>query len=247
MWSVEIKTIYEDGNLLVINKPAGLVVFPEEMERRKKLEKEGEDLIDLLLKKRPELKNAGKPPRYGIVHRLDKDTSGILLIAKNNSILNFLQKQFKVGKIEKKYLALIVGRSKENKGRLETLIGRAPKNRKKQKVYLAYEPESMGKRKAITEYKVLKRFENYTLIEVSPKTGRKHQIRCHLSYLGQPIAGDKMYGFKNQPCPAGLKRQFLHASYLKIKLPNGETKEFYSDLPEDLTKVLERLNIKNQI
>ena len=96
-----------------------------------------------------------------------------------------------------------------------------------------------GKRKAFTEYKVLKNFKNYALIKVLIKTGRKHQIRCHLSYLGHPIAGDKLYGFKNQPCPKGLDRHFLHADYLKIELPKGGKKEFKSELPEDLKKVLD--------
>jgi len=135
----------------------------------------------------------------------------------------------------------VVGNLKNKEGEVETLLGRSPGDRKKQKVYLPGEPRSQEKRKAVTEYKVLQRFENYTLIEVVPKTGRKHQIRTHLAYLSHPIAGDKLYGFKNQPTPKGLKRQFLHASYLKIKLPNGEEKEFNSELPEDLNKVLNYL------
>jgi 23S rRNA pseudouridine1911/1915/1917 synthase len=175
------------------------------------------------------------------VHRLDKDTSGILLIAKNDRSLDFLQKQFKEREVKKQYLALVAGVLKNKEGEIETLIGRSPKDRKKQKVYLAHEPGSEGKRKAITEYKVLEKFKNYSLIEVTPKTGRKHQIRAHLAYLGHPVAGDKIYGFKNQPRPEGLKRQFLHASYLKIKLPDGQEKEFKSDLPADLKEVLNNL------
>ena len=115
------------------------------------------------------------------------------------------------------------------------------KERKKQKVYLPQEPDSKGKREAITEYRILEEFQDYTLVEVWPKTGRKHQIRCHFSYLGHPIAGDKRYGFKNQPCPKGLSRHFLHASYLNIKLPDGENKEFFSPLPKDLKDVLKEL------
>ena len=187
------------------------------------------------------------------VHRLDKETSGILLIAKNDKALEFFQKQFKERKVKKKYLALVFGNLKQNLGVIKTLIGRSPRNRKKQKVYLPFEPKAVGKRKAITEYKVLKRFQNYTgahkalcarytLVEVEPKTGRKHQIRTHFNYLGHPIVGDKVYGFKNQPKPKGLKRHFLHASYLKIKLPDGQEREFKSDLPEDLRKILESLN-----
>ena len=231
---MKIEIIYKDENVLVIDKPSGIVVCPEESIREK-------TLIDLLLEKYPDLKNAGKAPRHGIVHRLDKDTSGILLVAKNDKSLIFLQKQFKDKRVEKGYTALVVGNIKSEKGTIKTLIGRAPKNRKKQKVYLATEPGSKGKREAITGYKVRKKFKDYTLLEVFLKTGRRHQIRCHFSYLGHPITGDKKYGFKNQPCPKGLNRQFLHAGYLKIELPNGETKKFNSELPNDLQKTLENL------
>lgn len=209
---MEMKIIYEDDNVLAIDKPAGIVTS---------------DLY----------------PNLSKVHRLDKETSGVLLIAKNEKALIFLQKQFKQRRVEKKYIALVIGNIKNNQGTIEILIGRAPKDRKKQKVYFPLEPDAKGKRETITEYKVIKRLKDYTLVEVFPKTGRKHQIRCHFSYLGHPIAGDKMYGFKNQPCPEGLKRQFLHASCLKIKLPNGKTKEFKSALPDDLKLCLQKLKL----
>jgi len=230
---MRLKIIYEDENVLVIDKPAGIIVFPEG--------KVGEKtLIDYLLNKYPDLKKVGKFPRYGAIHRLDKETSGILLVAKNNKTLKLLQQQFKSRKVIKKYTALVVGNLREEQGVIETLIGRSPRDRRKQKVYLPYEPASEGKRPALTEYKVLKRFKDYALLEVCPKTGRKHQIRTHLSYLGHPIAGDKIYGFKNQICPKNLKRQFLHASYLKIKLKSGE-REFKSELPTTLKTVLNHL------
>jgi len=233
---MNLKILYEDEDLLVIDKPAGIIVFPE----RKVVQK---TLVDFLIENFPNLKNVGTPPRYGIVHRLDKDTSGILLVAKNNQTLDFLQEQFKKKKVVKKYLALVVGEVKENQGKIETLIGRNSKKRTKQKVYLPYTPKSKkkGLREAITEYKVIERFKNYTLLEVLPETGRKHQIRCHLAFLSHPITGDKIYGFKNQPNPKGLTRQFLHAFTLKIKLPKGDIKEFRSELPKDLKKVLENL------
>jgi len=207
------KILYEDENVLVIDKPAGMVA--DDIPRR--------------------------------VHRLDKDTSGILLVAKNDKVLEFLQKQFKERRVEKKYLALVVGNLKNKEGVIETLIGRSPKDRRKQKVFLPNEPNSEGKREAITKYKVLQRFQNYTLIEVEPKTGRKHQIRTHFAYLGHPVAGDKLYGFKGQIYPSGLKRQFLHANYLKIKLPNGApakagTREFKSELPNELKQVIQNLS-----
>lgn len=229
---MEVKIIHEDEDLLVLEKPAGITVFPEKKANEK-------TLIDFLLEKYPLLKKVGQPPRYGIVHRLDKDTSGILLVAKNEKALKFFQKQFKERKVIKKYLALLHGKLKENFGKIETLIGRSPKNRQKQKVYLPFEPKAKGKRKAITEYRVLERFQNYTLCEVIPKTGRKHQIRVHFSYLGHPIVGDKIYGFKDQK--SDLKRHFLHAFYLKIKMPNGKEKEFYSKMPKELKNFIETL------
>jgi 23S rRNA pseudouridine1911/1915/1917 synthase len=233
---MELKILYEDKNLLAIDKPAGITVFPEKLTTEK-------TLIDYLLENFPNLKNVGKPPRYGIIHRLDKETSGILLIAKNDKSLDFFQKQFKERRVIKKYLALVVGNLKIKEGKIETLIGRSPKDRRKQKVYLLGEPKSRGKRKAITFYKLLKRFKNYDLIEVETKTGRKHQIRAHLSYLGHPVAGDKLYGFKNQPRPENLNRLFLHSHYLKIKLPRGGEIEIKSALPKDLKRVLENLEI----
>jgi 23S rRNA pseudouridine1911/1915/1917 synthase len=234
---MEFNILYEDENVLVLDKPAGIVVFPEKVGEEK-------TLIDHLLEKFSSLKNTGQTPRYGIVHRLDKDTSGILLIAKNNQTLDFLQKQFQSGKVVKKYLALVAGTISSDAGVVESLIGRSPRDKRKQKVYLLGDPEVQRKklRKAITEYKVLQKFKNYTLIEASPKTGRKHQIRAHFSYLSHPIAGDKLYSFKDQVSPKGLLRQFLHANYLKIELPDGEMKEFFSDLPQDLKNVLNNLN-----
>jgi len=236
---MEFVILYEDKNLLVIDKPPGIVVFPENKTKES-------TLIDLLLKKFVFLKNVGRIPRYGIVHRLDKDTSGILLVAKNNKTLKFLQKQFKERKIIKKYIALVIGDIKETKGWIKTLIGRSKKNWKKQKVYLSFEPDSKGKREAETYYKVLKKFKNYSLLEISPITGRKHQIRVHLSYISHPIAGDKIYSFKNQKDPKGLKRQFLHASYLKIKLPDGKIKELRSKLPDDLKDILKKIKVQNE-
>ena len=235
---MDIKIIYEDKNVLVVDKPAGIVVFPEGKSVRlfHSSEKAVISLIGQLIEKHSVLKNAGEAPRYGIVHRLDKDTSGILLVAKSNESLIFLQKEFINRRVDKKYICLVEGQIKQDSGEIKTLIARSKSDFRKQVV-------SETGREAITDWKVLERFKDYTLLEVKIKTGRRHQIRCHLSYLQHPVAGDKLYGFKNSKAPEGLKRQFLHASYLKIKLPacagrlNGETKEFYSELPEDLKHV----------
>jgi 23S rRNA pseudouridine1911/1915/1917 synthase len=215
---MDMKIIYEDENLLAINKPAGI---------------ETVQMIEILSKERLGLEK---------IHRLDKDTSGVNLIAKNPEALIFFQKQFINREVRKKYLALVIGNIKDDQGRIETLIGRGLKDKRKQRAYLFNEPGSLkGKREAITEYKVLTRFKDFTLLEVFPKTGRMHQIRCHLAYINHPIAGDKKYGFKNQPKPKDLNRQFLHASYIDIKLFNGETKELSSELAQDLKICLENL------
>jgi len=246
---MDIKIIYEDNDVLVVDKPAGIVVFPEGQTKEN-------TLIDALIEKYPELKNVGEKPRYGVVHRLDKDTSGILLVAKSNESFIFLQNQFINRKVSKKYICLVEGTIKEDKGEIKTLIARSPKDGRKQKAYSENGPHPKSAREAITDYRVLERFKDYTLLEVEIKTGRRHQIRCHLSYMHHPIAGDKLYGFKNSKrprgYPEGLTRQFLHAQQLKIQLPfdnaqdrpNGKTEEFKLELPEELANVLKILNNK---
>lgn len=207
-----MRIIYEDKDLLVVDKPSGIETI---------------EIPDKLGKK------------VFNVHRLDKDTSGVNLFAKSQEALIFFQKQFINRKIEKKYIALVTGNVKNDSGKIETLIGRSKKDGKKQKVYLFGEPDlPKVKRTAVTEYRVLKRYKDYTLLEITPKTGRKHQIRCHMAYMSHPVAGDKMYGFKGKSVPEGLSRQFLHASYIKVKLPGGEYKEFNSELSKELQTCL---------
>ena len=234
---MDIKIIYEDKDVLVVDKPAGIVVFPE----GQTLKSGEKTLIDYLIEKYPELKNTGETPRSGIAHRLDKDTSGILLVAKNTEALIFLQKQFKNREVEKKYVCLVEGAINEEKGEIKTLIARSSKDPRKQHAYSQGERHPKSAREAITEYKVLEKFKDYTLLEVEIKTGRRHQIRCHFSYLQHPIAGDKLYAFRNSKIPEGLTRQFLHAQKLKIQLPGGQTKEFLSELPEELKQVINNL------
>ncbi len=234
---MDIKIIYEDESILAIDKPAGIVVFAEAKTTTEKT------LIDFLIEKSPDLKTVGEAPRYGIVHRLDKDTSGLLLVAKTPEALIFLQKQYKNREVVKKYTALATGTIKDDSGEIKTLIGRSPQDPRKQKAYSLTESAPPSAREAISGYKVLERFQDYTLLEVKIETGRKHQIRCHLAYIHHPVAGDKMYGFKDSPCPNGLQRQFLHASYVKIKLLDGKELELNSSLPEDLQKIINELKI----
>jgi len=222
----EIKIIYEDDDVLAINKPAGLLVHGQD------------SLVDWLLENYPEIKNVGEDPaRPGIVHRLDKDTSGVLLVAKNQRAFEYLKEQFKNRKIKKKYIVLVWGDIKNDKGIIDLPIAKSKKDFRKR--------TSTGKvagkiREAITEYKVLKRFSVYTLIEVSPQTGRTHQIRVHLKAIGHPVVGDKLYGPKEAP----IDRQFLHANSLEFKLLGGSVIKLEADLPEDLKNFLDMLNYK---
>ncbi len=224
----EITSVYENKNLLVVKKPAGLPVYqPEER-----------SLIQQLIKDYPDLAKVGSPPRYGLVHRLDKETSGLVLVAKNKQALSFFQKQFQERKAEKKYLALVVGHLRPQEGVIQAPIGRSKKDFRKQKIFLPADPQSSSAREAITYYKVLQEFSRFSLLELSPKTGRRHQLRVHLAWKHHPLVGDKRYGFKQQSRVKYLEHQFLHAFYLKIQLMDGEEKEFSLPLPSNLKKVL---------
>lgn len=241
---MRIPIIYEDKDLLIINKPAGLLIHPSTLLRTgprysnssKTIPKE-RALTDWLTEKYPDIKKVGENLlRPGIVHRLDKDTSGLIIIAKNNRAFFYLKEQFQKREIIKKYLALVIGKLKDKKGIIDKAIGRSRKKGIKQTV-----SPIVPRKEAITKYRVIKEYQDYSLIEAIPKTGRMHQIRVHMSSIGHPVAGDKQYKFKRQPCPKGLNRHFLHAIYLKFQLLSGEIKEFESELPNDLKTVLEKL------
>ncbi|MBU2068289.1 RluA family pseudouridine synthase [Patescibacteria group bacterium] len=236
-----LKIVFENQDIIVINKPAGLTVHPTKPEQ-------DNTLVNQLLAYYPEIKDVGEDVlRPGIVHRLDKDTSGLMIIAKNNKAFEYLKKQFAAGakslsepkqerKVIKRYLALVHGKVKDEKGTITKSISLSKKDHLKRSTLLDEKSKP-----AWTEYQVKKYFNNYTLLEITPKTGRTHQIRIHLTSIGHPITGDKQYKFKRQVNPKNLNRQFLHASYLKFKLPNGKIAEFKSKLPQDLEKVLESI------
>jgi len=222
-----MKIIYEDNNIIIINKPAGITVHPIN-----KLQKN--TLVDEILTYCPSIKDVGDDSlRPGIVHRLDKDTSGLMIVAKNNNSFDHLKKQFQERKVIKKYLALVHGTVKDNKGTITKSISFSKKDHKKRSALLDDKSKS-----AWTEYKVIKRFNNYTLLEVSLKTGRTHQIRIHLHSIGYPVVGDQQYKFKRQVIPKNLSRQFLHAIYLKFKSVDDKMMELKSELPEELEKIL---------
>jgi len=219
--AIPLNIIYEDDDLLVVDKPAGLAVHPAPGHP-------GHTLINAILSHFPHLADIGDSLRPGVVHRLDKDTSGVMLVAKNRAAQANLINQFKSRSIMKAYLALIKGRLTPERGIIEAAIGRDPRNRKRMAVV------TLG-REARTEYQVIKYTGNYTLLEVMPETGRTHQIRVHLSAIGYPVVGDLMYGVRSPH----LSRQFLHACRLGFKLPStGEYVEFKSELPPDLEQAL---------
>jgi 23S rRNA pseudouridine1911/1915/1917 synthase len=228
---IPLKVVYEDDDLIVIDKPAGMVVHPSAGHA-------SGTLVNAVLGHDPDIEGVGDEVRPGIVHRLDKDTSGLIVVAKNDRAHRYLQTQFKDRTTRKTYLALVVGRPQTQVGRIEAPIGRDPKNRQR----MAVVAEAKG-REAITEYHVRETFKNFTLIEAQPKTGRTHQIRVHFAFLGCPLAGDTLYATRQSSGMkiAGLKRHFLHAHHLTLRLPSGDERTFESQLPDDLEKVLTEL------
>ncbi|MFN2144670.1 MAG: RluA family pseudouridine synthase, partial [Anaerolineales bacterium] len=225
---IPLDIIYEDGNLIAINKPAGMVVHPSA----------GHDsgtLVHAVLAHCPDIEGVGGVRRPGIVHRLDKDTSGAILVAKNDKAHHFLQKQFKGRKVEKRYLALVDGRPPTPTGRVEAAINRDPSHRQK----MAIVPIQKG-RMAISEYQIVEDFDKHALLEVRILTGRTHQIRLHMAFLECPIVGDRVYGHKKISLP--VSRQMLHARFLKIDLPDGQKEvEFTAQIPEDMAQQIELL------
>ncbi|HAF62174.1 MAG TPA: RluA family pseudouridine synthase [Anaerolineaceae bacterium] len=225
---VPLDIIYEDRNVIVLNKRAGMVVHPAHGHA-------SGTLVHALLAHDPFLAGIGGVQRPGIVHRLDRDTSGVMLIAKNERSHRWLQEQFQSRNVVKNYLALVDGHPPTPSGRIEIGIQRDPNNRKKMAV--AY--GSSG-RAAISEYTTIKQYKEHTLLEVRIFTGRTHQIRVHLAYLHCPVVADSVYGYKHASLP--LKRQFLHARSILIALPGSkEPREFVAELPVDLQDILDNL------
>lgn len=226
--NIPLDVIFENSDVVVVNKPAGMVVHPAAGNWTG-------TLVNAILGSDIDLQGIGGEERPGIVHRLDRDTSGIILIAKNDHAHQWLQNQFKNRKVQKTYLVLVDGKPPTPTGRIEAPLGRDTHHRKK----MAVVPIKKG-REAITEYKTLESFRKHTLLEVHPHTGRTHQIRVHLNYIGCPIAGDKVYGHHRSTI--NLSRQFLHASRLAVLLPGKlEESQFEIALPQDLNDVLNTL------
>ncbi len=227
---IPLSIVYEDADIVVVDKPAGLVVHPAAGHR-------SGTLVNALLHHCPDLQGIGGEIRPGIAHRLDKDTSGLLVAAKNDAALAGLQAQFKAHQVRKVYLALAAGRPNPPAGRIETLIGRRTGDRKKMSV------RSDRGRLAVTRYETVRRYADWSLLRVHIETGRTHQIRVHLSHLGHPIAGDQAYGRRSPPpLPLPATRQMLHAEALAFAHPRtGKPLAFSAPIPPDMRALLDAL------
>ena len=228
--NIPLDIIFENSDLIIVNKPPGMVVHPA-------LGHPTGTLVQAVLGYAPEIEGVGGVKRPGLVHRLDQDTSGAIILAKNDRAHQFLQDQFRSRQVGKVYLALVDGRPPTPQGRIEVAIGRDPKFRQRMAPVL----DRDGK-EAISEYATILEFPDHTFIRISILTGRTHQIRVHLAFVGCPVVGDTVYGRKKPTLE--VTRQFLHANQLSIIIP-GETQRrtFEAPLTVDLEKILD--NLKN--
>jgi 23S rRNA pseudouridine1911/1915/1917 synthase len=223
---VPFSVVYHDPTLIVVDKPAGVVVHPAPGNERG-------TLVNGLLARFPELRSGEGDPRPGIVHRLDKDTSGLLVIGRTLPAVADLQRQMQCRTTEKRYLILVRGSIDEDEGLIDRPIGRDPRNRQR----MAVRAEG---RAAQTHFWVRERFRGWTLVEAQLLTGRTHQLRVHFASIGHPVTGDAIYG--GGAALVGLKRQFLHSHLLRLRSPHdGQEHTFTSPLPDDLEQVLDRL------
>ena len=221
---IPVEVLYEDGDIAVINKPRGMAVHAG-------AGRVNGTLVNALLYRLKSLSSINGEIRPGIVHRIDKDTTGLLVVAENDAAHLSLARQIAEKSCRREYLALLEGVLKEESGRVETLIGRDPKDRLKMAVLPA------GGRRALTQFSVVERFPAHTLVHFTLQTGRTHQIRVHAKYLGHPVVGDKVYGYKKQRF--ALEGQQLHAFRLTLTHPRtGERMTFEAPLPEDFENVL---------
>lgn len=228
---IKLNIIYEDSNLIVVDKPAGMVVHPSAGHHQG-------TLIHALLAHAPDIEGVGGVQRPGLVHRLDKDTSGAIVLAKNDRTHQYLQKLFKDREVDKTYLAILDGHPPTPTGRVEAAVSRDPKNRQK----MAVVPDTKGKM-AVSEYKTLETFNKHTLVEISIFTGRTHQIRLHMAFLNCPVVGDTIYGLKRTTI--SVSRQQLHAHKLGFQLPGQSSRtEFEAPLPGDILQTLKELRKK---
>jgi 23S rRNA pseudouridine1911/1915/1917 synthase len=225
---IALDVLFEDSNTLVVNKPAGMTVHPGAGHSTG-------TLVNAVLAHDPSMGGVGGEERPGVVHRLDKDTSGVIVLAKTDAALHWLQRQFHDRQVVKTYLALVDGRPPSPSGRIEAPIGRDAGHRQR----MAIVASSKG-RSATTEYSTLESFPSHSLLQLHPLTGRTHQVRLHCAFLGCPVVGDTVYGRQAPSIPLG--RHFLHAWKLRLTVPFEEAqREFTAELPSDLKQVLNAL------
>ena len=230
---MKITILYEDEDVLVVNKPVGLVVHAD----GRTVEP---TVVDWLVKKFPAIKGVGEErdsDRSGIVHRLDRETSGTLLVAKNQTAFARLKKQFQRQEVHKVYHAFVYGRVKHDEGVIDRPIARSRAN---PVLWSATRGRRGEERAAVTDYRVLKRSEETTFLELQPRTGRTHQLRVHLKAINYPIVCDKLYAPK-RPCLLGFTRLALHARSLAVTLPSGKTLSVEAPYPTDFTHALKNL------
>lgn len=238
-----MEVIFSDKDIIVLNKPAGISVHGGH-------NVEGETVIDFLIQHFPEVEGVGEDSiRPGIVHRLDRDTSGVLVVARNTHAFEKLKSLFKERRVEKTYLAIVCGAPKNRMGTVSYPIGRDAKNPTRRGA-AGGRAKIRGEREAYTEYHVLKGGKDFSLLEVRPKTGRTHQIRVHMKALGHPIACDHVYGGKKVCCPRatgaratpeGAGRHMLHAQSLSFSFPEGRKLKFEADPPEDFILAMKKI------
>lgn len=233
---IKLNIIYSNENIIAINKPAGIQVHPDANEKEN-------TLVNGLLSEFPEIRDVhdetlGAQLRPGIVHRLDKDTSGVIIVARNQKTFNELKEMFQERKVHKKYIALVEGQLKEKKGIITKPIARAGSYKKQ---VIAGAKTKTKIRGAITEYRQIKRFNNYTLVEAMPHTGRMHQIRIHFFSIGHPVVGDKLYRLKNKKTAPASDRQLLHSEEIDFNL-FGQKFSFSAPLPEDFNVFLKNVD-----
>lgn len=226
--SIQLDIVFENQDVVLVNKAAGMVVHPSAGHATG-------TLIHAVLAHAPGIGGVGGELRPGLVHRLDKDTSGLVILAKNEKTQRMLQAQFEQREVEKTYIALVDGHPPTPTGRVEATIGRDPGNRKR----MAVVPVGKG-RLALSEFRLLETFPRHSLVEVDLLTGRTHQIRVHMAFLGCPVVGDSVYGRRKASLP--LERHFLHAARLRLRLPGERVKRlFEAPLPAELADLLQSL------